>query len=99
MVVRGVVRHSDPSAASRNDIKHHTKQGLAGLRDRVGAKEESWPYLVSAATGVAGLVLASTVGAAELAVGVAAAYVAYDVIARGVPLWDAVRQAEEEIEA
>jgi len=41
--------------------------------------------------------IASLVGAAELAVGVAAAYVAYDVIARGVPLWDAIKQAEEEV--
>jgi hypothetical protein len=67
------------------------------VRDQVGATEESWPYVVSAVAGVAGIVLASMVGAAELAVGVAAAYVAYDVIARGVPLWDAIRQAEKEI--
>jgi len=31
-------------------------------------------------------------------VGVAAAYDAYDVIARGVPLWDAIGRAEREVE-
>jgi len=40
----------------------------------------------------------SLVGAAELAIGVAAAYVAYDVIARGVTLWDAIREDEKETE-
>jgi hypothetical protein len=73
------------------------RQGLAGLRDSIGADEATWPYLVSTVIGAAGVALASFVGAAELAVGVAAAYVAYDVIARGVPLWDAIKQAEDEI--
>jgi hypothetical protein len=80
-----------------HELNRHTRQGLASLRDSVGINEESWPYLVSAVIGAAGVVVASFVGAAELAVGVAAAYVAYNVIARGVPLWDAIRQAEEEI--
>jgi hypothetical protein len=51
----------------------------------------------SAAAGVVGLGLAVAVGAAELAVGVAAAYVTYHLVARGVPLWDAIRDAEEKI--
>lgn len=84
-------------APSARDIDRYRRQGLAGLRDSMGASEESWPYVVSALAGVAGIGLASLVGAAELAVGVAVAYVAYDVIARGVPLWDAIRQAEEEV--
>lgn len=80
------------------DINSYKRQGLAGLRDMLGASEESWPYLVSALVGVVGVGVASAVGAAEIAVGVAAAYVAYDVIARGVPLWDAIRQAEKQVE-
>ena len=73
-------------------VSHYTYQGLAGLRDSTCVSEESWPYLVSAFAGVVGVGIASLVGAAELAVGVAAAYVAYDVIARGVTLWDAIRE-------
>jgi hypothetical protein len=76
----------------------HRQQGLADLRDSMGAGEASWPYLVSVVAGAVGIALASVVGVAELAVGVAAAYVAYDVIARGVPLWDAIRQAEREVQ-
>ncbi len=67
------------------------------MRDSVGIREESWPYIFSAAVGAAGVGVAVLVGAAELAVGVAAAYVAYDVVARGVPLWDAIRQAEQPV--
>ena len=78
-------------------VNTHRRQGLAELRDYMGADEATWPYLVSLAVGAAGVALASFVGAAELAVGLGAAYVAYDVIARGVPLWDAIRAAEEEI--
>ena len=63
----------------------------------MSADEETWPYLVSAIVGATGVAIACVVGAAELAVGVAAAYMAYDVIARGVPLWDAIKQAEEEV--
>lgn len=85
------------AGSTNHDIAHHTCQGLSGLRDSMGATEESWPYIVSALVGVAGVGIASLVGAAELAVGIAAAYVAYDVIARGVPLWDAIREAEEEV--
>ena len=92
MVTESTNRKGEGGAAHR-----HKRQGLADLTDSVGASEESWPYLVSAVVGAAGIGIASLVGAAELVVGVAAAYVAYDVIARGVPLWDAIRQVEEEV--
>ena len=88
---------NDESAA--HELNRNTRQGLAYLRDNIGADEETWPYLVSAIAGAAGIAIASFVGAAELAVGVGAAYVAYDVIARGVPLWDAIREAAEKIKA
>lgn len=67
-----------PSAEHR-----HRRQGLAPLRDVVGVNEEAWPYFVSAVVGVAGAAVATCVGAAEIAVGVAAAYAAYNVVARG----------------
>ena len=79
-------------------IHQYKHQGLARLRDRTGVSEESWPYVVSAFAGAVGVGIASLVGAAELAIGVAAAYVAYDVIARGVTLWDAIREDEKETE-
>ena len=44
-----------------------------------------------------GVAIASIVGVAELAVGLAAAYVAYAIIARGIPLRDTIKQAEEEV--
>ncbi|MBV8773061.1 MAG: hypothetical protein JO166_12155 [Deltaproteobacteria bacterium] len=91
------IRKAENDGSSIHRHNPQRRQGLADLRDYVGADEASWPYLVSAIIGASGIALASFVGAAELAVGVAAAYVAYDVIARGVPLWDAIKQAEEEI--
>jgi hypothetical protein len=80
-----------------HEVHRHTRQGLANVRNQLGVAEASWPYLLSAVAGVAGVGLAVAVGAAELAVGVAAAYVAYDVIARGVPLWDAIHEAEKKV--
>jgi hypothetical protein len=97
MATSATIRKQENEHSVVPEINRYMRQGLAGLRDSVGANEESWPYLVSAVIGAAGVALASFVGAAELAVGVAAAYVAYNVIARGVPLWDAIRQAEQEI--
>jgi hypothetical protein len=95
MVSEATTRRRENGAG--REINQYTYQGLAGLRESTGASEESWPYLVSAFAGVVGVGIASLVGAAELAVGVAAAYVAYDVIARGVPLWDAIREAEKKV--
>jgi deferrochelatase/peroxidase EfeB len=46
---------------------------------------------------VTGVTLASLVGVAELAVGLGAAYAAYQMVAHGVPLWDALHEAEQEI--
>jgi hypothetical protein len=97
MATQPTIGKQDDSSHTNYEMNRHTRQGLAGLRDTMGADEETWPYLVSAIVGAAGVAVASLVGAAELAVGVAAAYVAYDVIARGVPLWDAIKQAEDEV--
>lgn len=97
MAMNPEARRAENDGPSIRRLNPERRQGLADLRDYVGVGEASWPYLVSAVIGAAGVGLASFVGAAELAVGVAAAYVAYDVIARGVPLWDAIKQAEEEI--
>jgi hypothetical protein len=97
MATQPTIRKQDDPNHATYEINRHTRQGLAGLRDTMGADEETWPCLVSAIAGAAGVAIACVVGAAELAVGVAAAYVAYDVIARGVPLWDAIKQAEEEV--
>src|SRR5690349_19636531 len=97
MVIDPTTRKPENDRPAIHKLNPHRRQGLADLRDSVGADEASWPYLVSAFVGAAAVAIASFVGAAELAVGVGAAYVAYDVVARGVPLWDAIRQAEEEI--
>jgi hypothetical protein len=97
MATQPTIQKQYDSNHTTYEINRHTRQGLAGLRDTMGADEETWPYLVSAIAGATGVAIACVVGAAELAVGVAAAYVAYDVIARGVPLWDAIKQAEEEV--
>ncbi len=97
MAINAATANTEHGTAPSSKPNRYRSQGLSRLRDTVGADERSWPYLVSAVVGAAGIGLASLVGAAELAVGVAAAYVAYDVIARGVPLWDAIKQAEEEI--
>ena len=97
MATQTTIPNHENAGRSVHRMSRYRRQGLADLRDSIGADEETWPYLASAIVGAAGVAIASLVGAAELAVGVAAAYVAYDVIARGVPLWDAIKQAEEEV--
>jgi hypothetical protein len=92
------VRTGNKGNSAARGTHQYTYQGLSRLRDRTGVSEQAWPYVASAFAGSAVVGIASLVGAAELAVGVAAAYVAYDVIARGVTLWDALREVEKTAE-
>lgn len=86
------VRSATPGTMAAK-LEHVTKQ--AGTRLWIQMKKR--PSLGVALTGITGLAVAIVVGAAELAIGIAAGYAAYQVLREGVAPREVARKVIEEI--